>query len=381
MPELQAEARLLAGEAEVLGGRPHLGDLRGRGAGAHLVDRVVEPFAALLVGGQLRARRAADAERAVVARAVAHERVDDVEERLVAGAQQAVGEHVRVRVAAIAGDGVDRLDLLGAELEQQPLGVGDDLVLTNARAQRLVDLLVDRVDDRGRMVEQRDLVLGLELARLHQHRLGVGGRDVATLQREQRLHVGQVDTQRLGLKPVLPQDLVDMAGQQVGNAGLLGHRAAHRRHAGAPARLRQPRRVELVVLGRRAEVPQNRVADPRQQRAARALVARPLPDVGARDVADVVLVKQQNRAEVRRLERVAHPLQAVGAQPHEIDPLFPVDSHRRAARPDHRCPLIACLDTAHTPGPLTVARSSRSSEQSARVGVGGDYQSARASDP
>ena len=63
---------------------------------------------------------------------------------------------------------------------------------------------------------------------------------------------------------------------------------------GLPARLGQPRRVQPVVLGRRAEVPQHRVALARQQHAARALVAGPLADVRARDVADVVLVEQQD---------------------------------------------------------------------------------------
>ena len=65
------------------------------------LDRGVEPLPALLVRVELRLRDATDVERAVVARPVAHERVDDVEERLVARAQQAVGEHVRMRVAAV----------------------------------------------------------------------------------------------------------------------------------------------------------------------------------------------------------------------------------------------------------------------------------------
>ena len=62
--------------------------------------------------------------------------MDDVEERLVARAQQPVGEDVRVRVAAVAGDGVDRLDLLGAELEQELLRPRDDLVLVHAGAEQ-----------------------------------------------------------------------------------------------------------------------------------------------------------------------------------------------------------------------------------------------------
>ncbi len=96
--------------------------------------------------------------------------MDDVEERLVARPQQPVGEDVRVRVAAVARDGVDRLDLLGAHLEQQLLRARDDLVLVDARAEHPVDLLVDRVDEPGRLVEERDLLGGLDLARLEHRR-------------------------------------------------------------------------------------------------------------------------------------------------------------------------------------------------------------------
>ena len=72
---------------------------------------------------------------------------------------------------------------------------------------------------------------------------------------------------------------------------------------GVDVLLAQPRAVEPVVLGGRAEVPDVRVAAAGQQRVAGHLVARPLPDVGARDVADVVEVEQQDCAEVRRGER------------------------------------------------------------------------------
>src|SRR5437660_3114721 len=112
MPELQPKTRGLVLEAELLGARPHRRDLARGGPRLDQGDRVVEPLAAALVGIELRLVRSADAERAVVAGPVAHERVDDVEEGLVAWAQQAVGEHVWVRVAALAGHRVDRLDLL-----------------------------------------------------------------------------------------------------------------------------------------------------------------------------------------------------------------------------------------------------------------------------
>ena len=53
------------------------------------------------------------------------------------------------------------------------------------------------------------------------------------------------------------------------------------------------------MLGRRPEVPDVRLAAAGQQRVAGHLVARPLPDVGARDVADVVEVEEQDRPDLR----------------------------------------------------------------------------------
>src|SRR4051812_42282131 len=84
MPELEAEAALLVVEPEVVCRGPDRGDLVSRHARANEVDRGVKPLAALLVRVELRLRDRADVERAVVARPVAHERVDDVEEGLIA---------------------------------------------------------------------------------------------------------------------------------------------------------------------------------------------------------------------------------------------------------------------------------------------------------
>ena len=112
--ELQAERLHLAAEAEVLGLGQQRGDLVGADAGLDAVDPAVHPLARLRVGVALRRGRAADREGAVVAGPVAVEGVDDVEERLVAGADEPVGEVVRVRVAPLAGDRVDRLDLVAS---------------------------------------------------------------------------------------------------------------------------------------------------------------------------------------------------------------------------------------------------------------------------
>ena len=266
--ELEPERGVLVPHPDLLGRRPHLRDLVGRDARPDEVDRRVEPLAALPVGVELGGRRVADVERAVVARPVAHERVDDVEERLVARAQQPVGERVRVRVAAVAGDRVDRLDVLRAELEEHLHRRRDDLVLAHARAQHPVDLLVGRVDDPGRVVEQRQLVGRLDLPRLEHHRLRVGEMQALALEREQRRRVGNVDPERLLVEAALAQLVVDHRRERVRDTRLVGHRAAHRRDPRAPARLGQPGAVELVMARRRAEVPEDRVA--RRGRRARS---------------------------------------------------------------------------------------------------------------
>ena len=82
--ELKTEAGFLVRETQLLGGRPDLRDPVRCHSGTYERDRVVEPFATLLVRVQLRVTDATDVERAVVARAVPHERMDDVEERLIA---------------------------------------------------------------------------------------------------------------------------------------------------------------------------------------------------------------------------------------------------------------------------------------------------------
>src|SRR5438309_5008732 len=104
MAEVEAEGVHLAGEADLLCLRHGERNLVGRHARLQQLDRPIHPFARLAIGGALRRGGAADVERAVVARAVAHERLDDVEERLISRADQPIGEVVRMRRAALAGD-------------------------------------------------------------------------------------------------------------------------------------------------------------------------------------------------------------------------------------------------------------------------------------
>ncbi len=236
-----------------------------------------------------------------------------------------------MRVAAIAGNGVDRFDLLRAELEEHVHGPGHDLVLAYARSQHPVDLVVDGVHDRRRMLEQRDLIVRLECPCPHHHGLSVCRLDALTLKRVQRLHVRQVDAERLIGEAAIRELSVDARGQRVRHPRLARHRAAHRGDAGLPARLWEPWRIEAVMLRRRPEVPQHRVALAGEQHTSRALVPSPFADVRARDVADVVLVEEQNGTEGGVAEGRSRLLQPLASKPCEVDSLLPVDRHRRAA--------------------------------------------------
>src|SRR5207247_7710701 len=82
--KVEAEPGHLALEPGLLRLREGSCDPVGRHPGLDQRDRLVHPLARLLVGADLRRGRAADVEGAVVAGSVPDERLDDVEERLVA---------------------------------------------------------------------------------------------------------------------------------------------------------------------------------------------------------------------------------------------------------------------------------------------------------
>jgi len=260
--------------------------------------------------------------------------VDDVEERLVPRAQQPVRKHVRVRIAPVARHGVHGFDVLGSHLEQQLMRARDDLVLVDAGAQHPVDLLVDGVDEAGRLVEQRDLLGGLDLACLEDDARPVGDVHARALQRLQGDEVRHVYAERLAREIALPQLVRDSLGKPIGDPRLDRHRPPHRRDAGAEVLRREPGCEQLVMACRGPEVPEDRVVPARQQREPGVLVARPLADVGARDVPDVVGIEEQERAKVGRFERGLRTVEPLTAETGEIDPLFPVNRPRRVGGAD-----------------------------------------------
>ena len=117
-PYCRAKAASSLGKPNSSAFGPDLHHVRRRRAGADQRDGGVEIVPAALVGVDLGVRGAADRERAVVARSIADIGVQDVEVRGVAGPQNPIGEDMRVRVAALARDRVDALDVLGAQVVQ-----------------------------------------------------------------------------------------------------------------------------------------------------------------------------------------------------------------------------------------------------------------------
>ena len=113
------------------------------------------------------------------------------------GSQHPVGEDVRMRRAPFAGDRVDALHMLRAELEQHLVDESDAVVLAEAGTHRAEELVVRRVDHRARRVEQGDLVDGLELANVLHQGLAVDDGDPGLLEREQHGQLDHVDPDRL----------------------------------------------------------------------------------------------------------------------------------------------------------------------------------------
>ena len=164
--------------------------------------------------------------------------------------------------------------------------------------------LVGAVDHRAGRVEQHDLVDRLDLARVEHDLLGVADGDALVASSAASIGGSTMSTPiGMSATPSALRISRDLARGGAEQAGVRGDGAAQADHPGVDVLRPQPRAVQAMVLGGRAEVPDVRIAAAGQQRVAGHLVARPLADVGARDVADVVEVEQQDGADVRRLER------------------------------------------------------------------------------
>ncbi len=139
----------------------------------------------------------------------------------------------------------------------------------------------------------------------------------------------------------LMRDAISLAWRAISpNAGLTVPRNPM---AGLAVLRREPRRVELVMDGGRAEIPQDRLAGAGEQRPAAELVALPLADLGRGDVADVVDVEHEQRAEVGFLQRLLDACEPIAVQPPIVDALLEIDPHG-AERRQRAAPVVARID-------------------------------------
>ncbi|MEJ2287498.1 MAG: hypothetical protein P8Y02_02440 [Deinococcales bacterium] len=268
-----------------------------------------------------------------------------------------------VGVAAFAADGVDALHHLAAVAVEEVADEPDQVVLADAGAEVLVEVVVGGVDHAGGVREQADLVDGLDLARLEHHLLAVDDGDARLLQGEQHGRLDDVDGDGVVLEPALLELVLDPARDLLGAPHLGADGPPEHADARAGALLAvEPGRVELVVLGGAPEVPQDGLVVLGEQREAGDLVLRPGADVGRRDVADVVHVEAQERSGFGRRQHLLDACQAFGAEALEVDAFLPVDRHDAVCMNGHanQPPSCAC------PGDPCRLRRGRTSRGRAR---------------
>ena len=252
--------------------------------------------------------------------------MENVEEGGVAGADEAVAVDVGVGRAALAGDGVDALDVLAAEVVEHLADEADALVLAHAGTEERVQLLVGGVHHGTGLGEEGDLVGGLDATGVEEHLLAVDDVETGVGQRPQDGHLDDVDPDRLAGEAVLGQLGGDLSGDLLGDARLGVEGATQGGDARAsPVGSVEPRVVQLVVAGGGTEVPDDGLATAGQEGEADQLVHGPGADVRGRHIADIGEVEGEQGAEIGALEGVVETAQALVPEPTEVDPLFPVD--------------------------------------------------------
>ncbi len=216
----------------------------------------------------------------------------------------------------------------------------------------LGDVGVRAVDHGGGGRQQGDLVPRLDLPGVQHHLLAVPDVDVLFLQLKEGGDLGEVDADRLVFDAGAGQAVLDLGDLLAGEPGRGRGGAAHRGVGGDAVLRLEPRAVQPVVHGGRAEVPQHQFAGPGVQRVPAQLVPGPLADRDAGQVPDVVVVENEQRAEAGLFHGLLRPVQPVPAEPGEVDPLLEVDVHparRRGEGKIRHTGLLGSCTSARAP--------------------------------
>ena len=229
---------------------------------------------------------------------------------------------MRVRRAALAGDRVDALDVLRAQVVERLGDEADAFVLPHPGPQELVELLVGGVDHRAAWVSSR--ISSVVLIRRASRKTCWPSTTSMPCRLQRGQHGSSMTSTPSGssASPNSSSSRLILRATSSAMPGVRVEGAAQRRDAGAGAArvagvgavvrcvrisvdapvVVEPRVVQLVVLGRRAEVPHDRVAAAGQQGEPDQLVDRPRADVGGGHVADVGEVEGQHSAELGAFE-------------------------------------------------------------------------------
>src|SRR4029077_7480600 len=90
--------------------------------------------------------------------------------------------------------------------------------------------------------------------------------------------------------------------------------------------------MQLMMPGRRSEVPENRFVILGKESEPVRLVLCPRANVRCCQITHVVHVEAKQRAHLRLRQQILHALQAFAAQPIKVDSLFPLDRHSSMSR-------------------------------------------------
>ena len=265
---------------------------------------------------------------------------------------------MRVRGAPLPRDRVHPLHVLAAQVIQHLGDQAHALVLPHAGRQELIQPLIRRIHHGARLRQQADLLAGLDPPRLQEHLLPVSHLRCPAAWSAASTGISATSMpDRLAGQPVLapapppPGRPRSRRSRRRGAA----RRAASRSPPAAPVARRsgrgrrapgviQPRVVQLMVAGRRAEVPHHRLPAPRQQREPDQLVHRPRADMRRRHVPDIGEIKTQQGAQRRGLQLRPQPGQ----------PARRADGPGRLAVPS-RPPRAVSVDRHRQPPPCLPA--------------------------
>ena len=256
MAILQGETGFFIRETKFLGLGPHGGNFGGRAAGAHEFDRSIKIFAAALVGVVHGMRGIADCETTVVAGAISHVGMKNVVIDGIAGTKDAIGEDVGMGVTALAGDGVDGLDVFGAKIVQNLADQANGLVFAHSGLHGAIELVIGGINHHGGSVEECDFVARFDEAGFRHKGLAVDDGDALFLQGEENGEFDNVDADGILVEAAHFELDANLLSDIFGAAHLRRHGATQHGNAGAGA-LAEPRTMQLMMPGGRAEVPED----------------------------------------------------------------------------------------------------------------------------